>query len=110
MAAYLFTLVKMTHVNENFFLYAAKSKELQAKHGGRYIIHNSPVGEVSPPFEGMTMVGLEFPSVEALEAYRADAAEIIPLREGTGEFYSAGYSDELVFGGARSSSPAATER
>lgn len=99
MAAYLFTLVRMTNVNENFFEYARKSRELQAKHGGRYIIHNSPVGEAAAPFEGMTMVGLEFPSVEALQAYREDSAEIIPLREGTGEFYSAGYSDELVFGG-----------
>ncbi len=91
MSAYVFTLCEVTNPHDNFKLYAKQAADLVAKHGGRYIVRGKPLDGAQGAFEGKLLVGLEFPSEESLVAYKADYAEILPLREGSGTYQTAAF-------------------
>jgi uncharacterized protein (DUF1330 family) len=92
MAICTFALCKITNPHDNFKIYVKKAAELVEKHGGVYIVRGQPVGESDAPFTGQSLVGLRFESEEAWKAYKADYEEILPLREGSGEYLSAMYT------------------
>jgi len=95
MAAYIVGICEVTNPNDNFKKYSQLSAELMAEHGGKYAIRG-PASEVKfgDVLKGKVVVMNEFPSMEALNAFLNDpryVEDILPLREGTGNYEIATY-------------------
>jgi uncharacterized protein (DUF1330 family) len=88
----LFTLCKITNPDDNFKLYVKRSAELADKYGARYIVRGQPQTGADSPFAGQSLVGLQFDSEETFKAYAVEYAQLIPLRDGSGEYQSAVYT------------------
>ena len=93
MTAYVVSVCDITSVTPALKAYAQLSADLAHRHGGRYIVRGKPADVVEGShLAGKSMVILEFPSMEQLQAYLNGAeylGSVKPLREGTG-FYDIG--------------------
>lgn len=85
MAVYALNLFDLAD-NDDYLAYARRSPEAVGRHGGKVVALAHQGTEVipgaTPPRQAMVLV--EWPSREALDAYRADPdlADLHPLREG----------------------------
>lgn len=96
MPAYIVSLCEFTNRTPELKLYAQKSADLARRHGGKYVVRGQPVEIMEgEKFAGKSMVILEFPTLEQLQAYvKGDEYQktVKPLRKGTG-IYDIGIYD-----------------
>ena len=88
MTAYIVSVCEIREINAALKEYVQRSAELARKHGGRYIVRGKPLDvEEGGYLVDKSLVILEFPSLEQLQAYlRGDEYQksVKPLRRGTG--------------------------
>ena len=88
MPAYIVSLCEFTNRTPELKVYAQKSAELAHRYGGKYIVRSQPVEIMEgEKLAGKSMVILEFPTLEQLQAYvKGDEYQktVKPLRKGTG--------------------------
>jgi len=95
MAAYVIAICEVTNPNDNFKEYARRSAQIVAKYNGKYIIRGPATrvlkGEL---FNGKVTIITEFPLLEDFNKFYSDEeyqGEVVPLREGTGNYEFAVY-------------------
>jgi uncharacterized protein (DUF1330 family) len=88
MPAYIVSLCEFTNLTPGLKEYAQRSADLVHEHGGKYIVRGKPIENIEgDKFAGKSMVIVEFPTMERLQAYlnnREYQTEVKPLRAGTG--------------------------
>ncbi|MGI9344320.1 MAG: DUF1330 domain-containing protein [Gammaproteobacteria bacterium] len=96
MSAYLIAICEVTNPNDNFKKYAAESAKLIAAHGGKYAIRGPAAALVKgEALAGKVVIMTEWESLEQLEGFLNDDAyvnDVMPLREGTGNYEIATYA------------------
>jgi uncharacterized protein (DUF1330 family) len=95
MSAYLLAICEITNANDNFKEYAKRSSQIVAKYGGKYIVRG-PAAQIikGELLKGKVIIITEFPSLDDFNAFFKDEEyqnEVIPLREGTGNYDFAVY-------------------
>lgn len=95
MAAYIVAVCEVTNPNDNFKKYSAESARLMEQHGGRYVIRGkSDDVKYGEYLNGKALVITEFTTMEALQGFFNDPEyvnDVVPLREGTGNYDIAWY-------------------
>lgn len=89
MPAYLMTICDLTSADDDFKQYAKLSAEAVARHGGSYVLRGKPVEDKDDVFGKSFVIMTQYPSREALAAFRAEELTIRHLREKSGTFRSA---------------------
>ncbi len=96
MPAYIVSVCEFTAITPALKEYAQKSADLAHRHGGKYIVRGKPNDIMEgDKLAGKTMVILEFPTLEQLQAYvkgEEYQQSVKPLRKGTG-IYDIGIYD-----------------
>jgi len=95
MAAYQLAICEVTNPNENFREYAKRSAEIIAKYGGKYIVRG-PAADIlkGELLAGKVVIITEWPSLDQFNTFYRDEEyqnEVVPLREGTGNYEFAIY-------------------
>ena len=95
MSAYLIAICEVTNPNDNFKKYAAESAKLIAKHGGEYVLRGPAASVVKgDSLKGKSVIMTKWNSLEHLQGFLDDETyvnEVMPLREGTGNYEIATY-------------------
>ena len=95
MAAYLLAVCDVTNPNENFKKYIGLSGAMIEKHGGKYVVRGPAKKNLKGDLlESKIVIITEWPSLEAIDTFLNDPEyvnEVVPLRDGTGEYHFAAY-------------------
>jgi len=86
MAAYLIGLIEVTD-RDQYKKYTARTPEVLAKFGGRFIARGGETVTLEGPEEGRRIVLVEFPSLDRVREFydSAEYREVRKLREGAAE-------------------------
>jgi uncharacterized protein (DUF1330 family) len=88
MPAYIVSVCEFTNVTPTLKDYAQKSADLAHRHGGRYIIRSKSQEILEgDKLDGKSLVILEFPTMEQLNAFvkgEEYQKNVRPMRKGTG--------------------------
>ena len=95
MSAYLLAICEITNPNDNFKEYARRSAEIVANYGGKYVVRGPAAQMIKGELlKGKVIIITKFPSLDDFNAFFKDEeyqGEVVPLREGTGNYEFAVY-------------------
>ena len=104
MPAYLLAICEVTNPNENFKKYAAESAKLIAAHGGKYVIRGPGAAVIKgQALQGKVIIMTQWESLDQLDGFLNDETyvnEVMPLREGTGNYEIATYESAPPMAGS----------